>query len=172
MKRLLLTICLVALAMQTAAAQTPRPARATTWATAKPKSCPRVGGDLLLNYATKPAGLTLLGYKAGQPGGQTIAVATYQVAGADAGKVEAFFRAHYGMGELTFLCCGWEPAEGKQGEVESAALRKLNPDYSLLLTMYSDAQSMGEALASGDSGAWKDKRRVKRFLVEVKVMEI
>jgi hypothetical protein len=31
---------------------------------------------------------------------------------------------------------------------------------------------MGEALASGESGAWKDKRRVKRFLVEVKVMEI
>ncbi|RZK62224.1 MAG: hypothetical protein EOO59_03080 [Hymenobacter sp.] len=42
-----------------------------TW----PKGRPSLCGDLSPQYASKPAGLTFIGGAAGQPGGQTVAVA-------------------------------------------------------------------------------------------------
>lgn len=138
----------------------------------KPKGRPSLCGDLLQQYASKPAGLVLLGCADGQPGGQTVAVATYKVSGANAAQAETFFQARYGMGKLTFACCGWEPAQGKRGQVENAALRKLNPNYSLLITMYSDAQAMEQSLVQDNASAWKDKRKVKQFLVEVTIVEV
>ncbi|RZK90421.1 MAG: DUF4952 domain-containing protein [Hymenobacter sp.] len=147
------------------------PAQETTRA-AKPKAGPRVWGDLLQKYAAKPAGVTLVGCRAGQPGGQTVAIATYQVSGANAAGAEQFFRAHYGMGSLVFVCCGWEPAAGKSGQLASATLRKINPNYALLITMYSDAQTMEKTLLHGGSGAYRDKRKVPLFIIEAKVVDV
>jgi len=131
-----------------------------------------VCGDLLQQYATKPAGVVFSGCKEAKPGGQTVAVATYTVSGANSLNAERIFHEQYGMGNLTFLCCGWEPAQGKIGQVASAKLRKLSPDYTLLLMMYSDAQVIEQAMLRGDTAAFKNRRKVKRFIVEVKVVEI
>ena len=76
------------------------------------------------------------------------------------------------MGKLTFLCCGWEPAEGKIGQIASAKLRKLNPDYTLVIMMYSDARVIERAILRGDTAAFRNRQKVRRFIVEVKVVEV
>lgn len=141
---LLLSACLLTLAPSKPAARVSHrlagPVQEARQARAKPSSRPKVYGDLLDHYATKPAGVVFVGCKEAKPGGQTVAVATYTVSGANSLNAERIFHEQYGMGKLTFLCCGWEPAQGKTGQIASAELRKLNPDYTLLLMMYSDAQ--------------------------------
>lgn len=176
MKLFLLSTSLVALVANGVSCQSVsqlhRPMQLAVRASTKAKNRPSLCGDLLQQYASKPAGLMLTSCEDGRPGSQMVAVATYQVSGANAAQVETFFRARYGMGKLTFVCCGWEPANGKHGQVDNAALRRLNPAYSLLITMHSDANIMEQALAQGDASAWKDKRKVKRFLVEVSLVEV
>ena len=87
-------------------------------------------------------------------------------------NAERIFHAQYGMGNLAFLCCGWEPAQGKVGQLASAKLRKINPDYTLLITMYSDARVIEQAMLRGDTAAFRNRRKVRRFIVEVKVVEV
>ena len=135
-------------------------------AAARPASSPDVCGNLLQQYATEPPGVVFTGCAKGQ--GQTVAVASYRVAGAESARVEKFFREKYGMGKLVFVCCGWEPENGRTGQSASAALKRLNPDYSLTITMFATDATL---MASG-TRALTDKRRVKHFTVEVRVEEV
>lgn len=138
-------------------------------AATKPEGSPDLlCGDLLQKYAAKPAGLILLGCTKGQAGSQTVVVATYRVSGAKAAAAEKFFHERYGMGNLKFVCCGWEMAAGKKGQVASPVLKKLNPNYVLLIAMYADDQ----AVMSGDLSALKDKSKVKYFTVEVEIVNV
>ena len=173
---LLLGACLLTLATSKPAAcishRLAGPAPEARQARARPSINPKVCGDLLQQYATKPAGVVFIGCQEAKPGGQTVAVATYAVSGANSLNAERIFHEQYGMGNLTFLCCGWEPAEGKTGQVASAKLRKLNPNYTLLITMYSDAQAIEQAMLRGDTAAFRNRRKVKQFIVEVKIVEV
>ena len=162
---LLLAACLPALLPNEPAAQRPVPP-----VTSAPGSA--VCGDLLQRYATRPVGVRFIGCTPGQPGGQTVATATYRVSGANSVSAEQFFHTHYGMAHLTFVCCGWEPAQGRTGQVTSARLRKLHPNYALVITMYSDAQAMAQNLGRGDTGSWRNRRQVKQFIVEVRIMDV
>jgi len=173
---LLVASCLCTLGSSTSPAQggrqrlTPGPPAARAVRT--PRGRPHVADDLLLHYATKPAGVTLLRAQPGAPGSQTLAVATYQVHGAAAWRAEQFFRTHYGMGPLQFVCCGWEPAAGKLGQVASAPLRNLNPNYRLVVTMFSKPHALEQAMLTGTPRAWRDRRQVTQFIIEVTLLDV
>lgn len=75
------------------------------------------GGDLLTLYARKPINLKYLSCKQGE--GQLIWEAEYRVSSQYIEEVENFFVTEYGMGELVFTCCGWEPEGGKTGQTKN-----------------------------------------------------
>lgn len=63
--------------------------------------------------------------------GQVIRSARYKVRGTQAATVEESLHKQYGMGRLTFVCCGWEPAEGRTGMLRA-------PSRDVSVTMNSE----------------------------------
>ena len=122
--------------------------------------------DLLEEYAEKPAQLTFIGCKAGT--GQTLLEAEYMVSGKDARTVEDFLVDRYGLGEMTFTCCGWESKDGKNGSIENAELKQQFPNYILDISMYGHAEIADE---NGDIYLEKDREKIV-FYVTVKLLDI
>jgi len=122
--------------------------------------------DLLEKYAEKPAQLTFIACKIGT--GQTVLEAKYIVEGKDAKAVEDFLVARYGLGEMTFTCCGWESKNGQSGSIENAELKQQHPNYVLDISMYGNAETADE---NGDIYLEKDREKVV-FYVSVKLLDI
>lgn len=66
--------------------------------------------DFLAALGRKPAGLEYVGCAAGYDAQLRVLVASYEVKGSRANRVERYLVRRTGMGRLRFLCCGWEPA--------------------------------------------------------------
>ncbi len=124
-------------------------------------------GDLLQNYAQKPYGVNFVDCKEGS--GQVIAEAIYKVAAEDVDAVEQFFVNSYGMGELEFVCCGWEPKDGKTGQPMSKALRQLDANYSLLISMHGNAEVENE---DGTYRIETNRSKIQYFYVTVQIVEV
>lgn len=96
--------------------------------------------DLLEKYAVKPDKVEFIDCKPGI--GQSIFEANYKVSGKDSKEVEAILIQQYGMGELKFVCCGWEASSG---HFTSEALKAINSDYTLEISMFANAEKQNES---------------------------
>jgi hypothetical protein len=130
------------------------------------RNTPLESVDLLEKYADKPANLTFVACKAGT--GQTVLEAEYMVLGKDAKAVEDFLVKQYGLGEMTFTCCGWESKDGKNGSIENAELKQQYPNYVLDVSMYGNAEIADE---NGDVYLERDRDNIV-FYVKVKLLDI
>lgn len=123
--------------------------------------------NLLAAYSEQPKNLAFVECRKGQ--GQTIKYSTYKVTGAQSIEIENYLVEHYGMGELKFTCCGWEPKDGKEGEIINSELKKLNKDYHLLVTMTGSAEKKND---KDSLYIEKDRNKIDYFKVTVRLVEI
>lgn len=123
--------------------------------------------NLLAAYSKQPKYLELVECKIGE--GQTIKYSTYKVTGAHSLDVEKYLVENYGMGKLMFTCCGWEPQDGKEGEIINNELKKLNKDYHLLVMMTGDAEKKND---KDSLYIEKDRNKIDYFNVTVRLVEI
>lgn len=124
-------------------------------------------GDLLTRYAEKPDELEFLKCERGE--GQTVLEADYRVTGKKSKDVEAFLAEKYGMGNLKFTCCGWEPEDGKNGQIDHVELRRINPNYSIIISMFASAEKEDK---NGKSYIEFDRNKIDYFTVRVKIIEV
>ena len=132
-------------------------------------SCSRTSlecGDLLKKYAIKPNKVEFVSCKTGI--GQTLLEADYRVLGKDSEEVEKILMEKYGMGELKFVCCGWESENGKNGYVENTQLKTINQDYILEISMFGNAEKKCE---NGKTELELDRTKVD-FTIKVKVLQL
>ena len=94
--------------------------------------------NLLAAYSEQPKNLEFVECKKGE--GQTIKYSTYKVTGTHSLEVEKYLVENYGMGKLKFTCCGWEPQDGKEGEIINSELKKFNNNFHLLVSMGGSAE--------------------------------
>ncbi|CAM1370718.1 DUF4952 domain-containing protein [Tenacibaculum xiamenense] len=123
-------------------------------------------GDLLSTYAKKPQNVQFLKCERGN--GQTILEADYLVDKTKHEDVERFLIDSFDMGELKFVCCGWEPEEGKLGYFDSKKLLEINKNYTLQISMYANAEKADE---KGNIFIEFDKNKVE-FYIKVKILEV
>ncbi len=123
--------------------------------------------NLLAAYSEQPKNLAFVECKKGE--GQTIKYSTYKVTGAHSLELEKYLIEHYGMGKLEFTCCGWEPKDGKEGEIIHSELTKLNKDYHLLVTMSASAEKKDD---KDFLYLEKDRNKIDYFNVTVRLVEI
>lgn len=100
--------------------------------------------------------------------GQIIKYAKYEVKGSHSWEIENYLIENYDMGNLKFLCCGWEPQDGKKGKIEHKELKKLNKDYHLTISMFGNAEKMNEY----DSLYIEKDRSKIDFIVTVELLKI
>ncbi len=124
-------------------------------------------GDLLARYGEKQPIFNFVGCSVGE--GQTILEAMYNVRGEHSEEAEAFLIKKYGLGKLTFTCCGWEPKNGKAGQIKNSSLQQKHPNYTLSITMFANAEQKRE---NGDAYLEKDRNKIAYFTVLVKVLNI
>ncbi len=117
-------------------------------------------------YAKKTNKIEFIECKSGT--GQTILEAKYKASGTDSKEIEEFLIAEFGMGKLKFVCCGWEPENGKNGYVENKHLREINQNYVLEISMYADAVKKNE---KGETEIEFDRKKVD-FNLKVRILEI
>jgi len=91
--------------------------------------------DLLQEYAEKPMKLEFVDCRTSTNNIQTIAHATYRVSGKDAQGIEDFLIEKYQMGELQWVCCGWEN-DTKCGQFEHPELLEIDPYCSGMIQMF------------------------------------
>ncbi len=120
-------------------------------------------GDLFMKYGEKPKELEFTMCKEGE--GQLILEAKYRVSGKEAEKVEQYLIKKYGLGKLKFICCGWEPENGKRGQIKNVELTKINADYHLLITMFASAEKT-------DGGLELNRDKIRFFTVIVKLVAV
>ncbi len=120
-------------------------------------------GDLFMRYGEKPEELEFIACKEGK--GQLIVEAIYHVSGKEAEKVEQYLIKKYGLGKLKLYCCGWEPENGKNGQIKNTKLTKINADYYLQITMFASAEIR-------DGGLELDRDKIKFFTVIVKIVDV
>ncbi len=123
-------------------------------------------GDLLEKYAKKPDKVEFIECKSGT--GQTIFEADYKILGTDSKEIEEILIAEFGMGKLKFVCCGWEPENGKNGYVENKHLKEINQNYVLEISMNANAEKKNE---KGKTEIEFDREKVD-FNLKVRIMEI
>ena len=123
--------------------------------------------NLLAAYSEQPKYLELVECKKGE--GQTINYSTYKVTGTHSLEVEKYLVENYRMGKLKFTCCGWEPQDGKEGEIINSELKKLNKDYHLLVTMTGSAEKKND---KDSLYIEKDRNKIDYFNVTVRLVEI
>ncbi|MEI8229940.1 MAG: DUF4952 domain-containing protein [Candidatus Peregrinibacteria bacterium] len=91
--------------------------------------------DILAALGRKPAPLTFVECHPNQ-GSQRLFEASYTVPGSDAASVEQYLIDTFGMAPLHTLCCGWEPKDGKTGQVYLGDYRtleiRMNSDETLI----------------------------------------
>lgn len=124
-------------------------------------------GDLLAEYAEKPAVLEFIDCK--RETEQEIWTARYRVAGKNAESIERLLRKKYNMGKLTFACCGWECKGGKHGVIKSEKLKKINPNYSMIISMYGSGELENE---KKEAYLERDRDKIPFFEVTVEVLNI
>lgn len=123
--------------------------------------------NLLEMYSKQHRYLELIECKEGE--GQVIKYATYIVAGERSFEVEKHLVDNYGMGKLKFTCCGWEPNDGKEGEIINSKLQKLNKYYHLAISMTGSAEKKNER----DSLYIEmNRNKIDYFEVSVRLLEI
>lgn len=122
-------------------------------------------GDLLEKYAKKLEKIEFIECKNGS--GQTILEADYKVLGMDSKEVEEVLITEFGMGKLKFVCCGWEPENGKSGYVENKLLKEINQNYVLEISMYANAEKKNK---KGKTEIEFDRNKVD-FNLNVKIIE-
>lgn len=134
------------------------------------QSCSNIKKDdcnLLETYSEQHKHLEFIDCEEGE--GQVIKYATYNVKDSHSYEVEKYLVENYNMGKLKFTCCGWEPQDGKEGEIHNEELKKLNENYSLLISMYGNAEKKNE----NDSLYIElDRNKIDDFIVTVKLVEI
>jgi hypothetical protein len=110
--------------------------------------------------------LELVEFKQGE--GQVIKQAVYRVTGEHSHQVEWFLVNTFGMGKLKFACCGWDPENGKSGEITCRKLEKMQ-DHHLAVEMYASA----EINDSNDSTYLElDRNNIDYFFVLVSLLKI
>lgn len=124
-------------------------------------------GDLLSRYGEKPPKLKFIQCSKGE--GQVVAKATYQVSGENAKEVEDFLVKTYGMGALKFVCCVWEPQNGRTGQIISVQLQEENPNYSISISMFASAETE-ETMSTGKLELDRDK--IDYFTVVVEIINV
>ena len=93
--------------------------------------------DILKYFDNKPQHLELIKHEKGN--GQIVSSVMFRVPGKYAIIVEEYLINTFNMGALVFVCCGWEPKDGKLGtfnDNETATAARSNIYYQI--TMYSD----------------------------------
>lgn len=124
-------------------------------------------GDLLVQYAKKPAALEFIDCKKGTV--QNIWTARYRVAGKDAASIEQLLKKKYGMGKLVFNCCGWECKKGKYGMINSKKLKAINSNYLMSITMTGNGEQTNE---NGEYYLETDRNKIPFFEITVEVLDI
>jgi len=123
--------------------------------------------NLLETYSEQHKYLELVECKAGE--GQTIKYSTYRVIGIHSFEVENYLVEKYKMGKLKFTCCGWEPQDGKEGEIINSELKKLNKNYHLGVTMTGSAEKKND---KDSLYIDNDRNMIDYFYVTVRLLEI
>lgn len=93
--------------------------------------------DLLEKYLNKPKHLEFIEYKSKNE--QIIESSLYRLEGKYAAIVEKYLKNKCKMGKLKFICCGWEPRDGKHGYFKKDEYFKEKGLYrSYIVSMYSE----------------------------------
>jgi hypothetical protein len=120
--------------------------------------------NLVEYYSLQLDGLQLTECGTGE--GQTTIYSKYTIYGKQSHQLEKQLVKKYGMGQLTFTCCGWEPKNGKLGQKYIDL-----GDSSRVLTL-----NMWSKLNENDSNQTSNINRTRTerdtFYLEVKLMEI
>lgn len=122
--------------------------------------------NLLETYSEQHKHIEFIECREGE--GQVIKHATYKVKGLYSFEVEEYLVENYGMGKLHFTCCGWEPQDGKEGEIKTEELN-INKNYHLVVLMTGNAEKMNE---KGSLCIEKDRKKIDYFEVTVRLIEI
>ncbi len=117
-------------------------------------------GDLLKIYAEKSNHLDFIGCET-ISNSQTIARATYKVSGKKSKKIEHYLVTKYEMGQLKWVCYGWEN-EGKSGQFEHEKLKEIDPYCSVIINM--------SAVGTTDDNQILDRDDVAFFTVTVEIV--
>ena len=123
--------------------------------------------NLLETYSEQHNYLEFIECKDGE--GQVIKYSNYNLTGEHSFEVEKYLVDNYGMGKLKFTCCGWEPKDGKEGEIVNSDLKNLNKNYHLLVSMTGSAEKKNE---NDSLYIEMDRNKIDKFVVTVKLVEI
>jgi hypothetical protein len=118
-------------------------------------------GDILDQLAEKPDHLEFVDCNPDNHT-QIIFEARYRVSGKYAAQTEDFFNKKYGMNKLSYICCGWEPKDGKLGDFKKPETVSLHTIY-FNISMYSDETDIQERTE------W---HKIPYFNVEAKILDI
>ena len=99
--------------------------------------------DLLEAYAKKPKELEFVKCEEVKRS-QIIYIATYRVKGSKSKIIEDFLVENYGMGNLKWVCCGWENT-GKHGEFKHIEFEKIDPYCSAVISMFASGEKIDKA---------------------------
>jgi len=117
-------------------------------------------GDIFNYFFEKPDALKLIGCKQGQ--GQVLFEALYCVQGKNAVDIESLLTEQFLMSPLSFVCCGWEPEDGKSGILTEEFHNESTGEFiGVFVNMYSQ-----ETLLNKRS-EW---RNIDSFFVRVEVV--
>ncbi|MFC5045169.1 DUF4952 domain-containing protein [Aquimarina hainanensis] len=123
-------------------------------------------GDLLEQYGIELNKVEFTGCTPGT--GQIILEADYKVLGKDSGEIERILIEKFGMGKLKFVCCGWEPENGKRGYVDNKQLKAINQDYFFEISMFANAEKKSK---KGGIEIEFDRSKID-FNLKVSILEI
>ncbi len=123
-------------------------------------------GDLLEKYASKPTNLEFVKCEQGE--GQTVVLAEYRVSGMESKGVEDFLVQEYGMGQLKWVCCGWEN-QGKYGNFTHEAILSSNENYGVIISMFGSGEMED---GGGKTYLEFDRNKVPYFYVWVSIVEV
>ncbi len=123
--------------------------------------------DLLSDFSQKPPELEFISCEKTRNNGQIIAEAKYRVCGKKSKIVEDFLVKTYGMGNLKWVCCGWETG-GKFGVFEHPGFKKIDPDCIALIDMYGSVEFSDEN-KSTELQSEIDRNKIDYFTVVVQL---
>ncbi len=117
-------------------------------------------GDLLERFGEKPDKLEFVECKSVNAP-QTIIEAKYRVRGKNSKEVEDFLIEKYGMGELKWVCCGWENNRGKSGSFNHDKFTAIHPYLGGGISMYASGEVEDELEF--------DRNKIEYFTVKVRL---
>lgn len=127
-------------------------------------------GDLLETYAKKPKDLEFIECNTSDHG-QVVAEAIYRVSGEKSKEIEDFLVENYNMGSVAWDVVGFSNYGKNRGAgfFESEALKTIDPDMSMIITMGADGVVSDEA---NSIRLEKDKNKIEFFTVRVSLVII